>query len=178
MRQNPNSFLPEGYEAPKGNSDYMKFEQGENKFRILSQPIVGWEDWEDKKPIRFPMNMKPEKPINPNQSIKFFWAMIVWNRKEEKIQILEITQRSVQSPIELLAKDSEWGNPFGYDIKVTKTGEKMDTEYSVNPSPQKKVEKEVIEAFKAKPCFLKALYQGADPFINHGEITPLNDVTL
>lgn len=181
MRQNQNSaFLPEGYISPKGESNYMHFEKGENKFRILSRPIIGWEDWTtDKKPVRFLFNQKPEKPIRPDKAIKFFWAMIVWNYKSNSIQILELTQKTIQSVIESLAKDEEWGSPYQYDIKVIRDGDrKEDTVYTVNPSPKKPVSEEILEAFKAKPCFLGALYQGADPFINHGEITPLNDLAL
>ena len=178
MRTNPNSFLPENYEAPKGNSDYMKLEKGENKFRILSRPIIGWEDWQDKKPLRYVMAEKPEKSINPNQPIKHFWAMIVWNRSLNKIQILEITQRTIMGAIEQLAKDEDWGTPFQYDIKVTKEGDGMETEYTINPSPHKSIEQEVLDAFKSKPIFLPALYQGLDPMANHGEITGLNDLVL
>jgi len=175
MRQNPNSFMPEGYEIPQGESNYLKFQQGENKFRILSQPVIGWLDWEDKKPLRFPASQKP-KPIIAEKPVKHFWAMIVWNYNKSAIQILEITQGGIQKSIKALADDDEWGNPFAYDIKVTKTGEKMDTEYKVNPSPHKPVSPEILEAYKAKPCYLGALFQGADPFIDHGQVTPLNDL--
>lgn len=179
QKQTQNDFLPDGYEAPKGNSNYMKWEKGENKFRILSKPIVGWEDWTaEKKPIRFPMNAKPEKSIDEKKPIKFFWAMIVWNYSKSEIQILEITQKTIQSVIEQLAKDEDWGSPYGYDLKVIKEGDGMETEYSVNPAPHKPVTKEMTDAFTAKPIYLPALFQGADPFAQHGEHTIKNDLTL
>lgn len=178
QNQTQNDFLPEAYEIPKGESNYMKFDKGENKFRILSKPIIGWEDWKDKKPLRFFMSEKPEKAINPNQPIKHFWAMIVWNYTLNKIQILEITQKTIQGAIEQFAKDEDWGSPYGYDIKVIKTGDGMDTEYSVTPSPHKPVTDEMTTAYSAKPCYLQALYQGLDPFENHGEVTPKNDLQL
>jgi hypothetical protein len=170
-----NSFMPAGYEIPQGESNYLKFQQGENKFRILSQPVIGWLDWDDKKPLRFPISQKP-KPIIAEKAVKHFWAMIVWNYNKSAIQILEITQGGIQKSVKALADDAEWGNPFGYDIKVTKTGEKMDTEYKVNPSPHKPVSAEILKAYKEKPCYLGALFQGADPFIDHGQVTPLNDL--
>ena len=51
------SILPENYEVPESAGNYMKFEEGENTFRIVSNVIVGWEYWiEDaegnRKPIR------------------------------------------------------------------------------------------------------------------------------
>src|SRR3990167_3551310 len=99
-----NTWLPSDYEAPKGESNYLKFQKGENRFRILSSPIIGWEDWENKKPLRFTMGAKPDKPIDPACPIKHFWAMIIWNYTLNKIQILEITQKSIQGAIQQLAK--------------------------------------------------------------------------
>lgn len=176
QQDSQNGWLPENYVTPKGNSHYMKFEKGENKFRILSKPIIGWLDWENKKPFRFKMNEKPEKPVDPKKDIKHFWAMIVWNYIKNEIQILEITQKSIQSVIQQLAKDDDWGNPSFYDIKVLKEGDGMDTEYTINPVPHKPVLPEILQAFKNKPCYLEALYQGADPFIDHGQVTPPNDL--
>ena len=46
------TFLPADYTIPSGPSNYMKFEKGSNKFRILASPIIGYEGWKDKRPIR------------------------------------------------------------------------------------------------------------------------------
>ncbi len=160
-----NGFLPDDYEQPKGASPYMKFQEGENRFRILSKPIIGWEDWtEDKKPIRFHFNEKPDKSINPKKAVKHFWAMIVYNYATKDVNILQITQATIQAAITNLIKDAEWGAPYDYDLKVTRSGEGMDTEYSVAPSPHKPLTREVIEAFTAKPCSLEKLFTNGDPF--------------
>lgn len=162
-----NSFLPEGYVAPSGNGDYMKFATGENKFRILSRPIIFWQDWTlEKKPVRFPFDKKPAQPISPDKPIKFCWALLLWNYNEKKLQIIEITQKSVQSAIEALSKDSSWGDPFKYDIKVTKTGSNLETEYVTTPLPPTPLCEEAKVAYKAKPCVLANLLIGADPFLN------------
>ena len=161
----PNTdFLPETYAVPKGNNNYMKFDKGENKFRILSAPILGWEDWKDNKPLRFPMDKKPSAPVDPSRPIKHFWAMVVFNYNEEAIQILEITQKTIQNAISSLAKDADWGSPLGYDIKVIKTGDGMETEYQVNPVPHKPVSQEIQDAYMEKPVVLEALFEGKDPF--------------
>ena len=180
MRQNtqPNDFLPTDYVAPKGNSNYMKFEKGENKFRILSKPIIGWEDWENKKPLRFRMNEKPDRAIDAQKPIKHFWAFICFNYSKNEIQIMEITQKSIQSAIEQLAKDADWGSPFEYDIKVIKEGDGMDTEYTINPVPHKLVSADILDAFHNKPCNLELLFDGKDPFDKPEVITCLNDMTL
>lgn len=162
------NFLPSDYEAPKSNSPYMKLEDGENRFRILSSPILGWEDWEDKKPKRFRMNAKPDKSIDPFKPMRHFWAFIVWNYVASRIQILEVTQASIRKRLEFLSKDQDWGSPFSYDIKITKSGQQKDTEYAVNPCPQKPVDAGIKEAFLSTPIDLEELFRGGEPFVTKG----------
>lgn len=159
-----NSFIPQGYEVPKGNSAYLKFQDGENKFRVLSAPIMGWVDWKDKKPLRFPMDKKPAAPVDPTKPIKHFWAFVVWDYVGKKIAILEITQAGVMTAIKNLSEDKDWGAPFGYDIKVTKSGAGMETKYAINPVPHKEVHKMIADLYKETPINLYALFEGKDPF--------------
>lgn len=165
-KENKMNFLPDDYQAPKSTSPlYMKLQDGENRIRILSRPIVGWEDWTlDRKPVRYTMANKPPKSIDPAKPMKHFWAFIVWNVNEEQIQIMEITQATIRGCLESLSKDADWGSPFEYDIKINKKGEKMDTEYTVNPAPHKPVSVEILKAFKDRPIQLEALFESLDPF--------------
>jgi len=165
-------FLPQDYTAPSGSGDYMKFQKGDNKFRILSKPIIGWVDWKDKKPFRFPMKNKPDRPMG-DQPIKHFWAFIVYDYTNPGVKILEITQSSIQTAIASLSKNEDWGAPFEYDLKVNKTGEGMDTEYSVMPSPKKPLSEEIKKMAMEKPCYLDALFSGADPWAKNDKNTDL-----
>ena len=157
-------FLPPSYEAPRSASGYMKLEDGENRIRILTAPILGWEDWKEKKPLRYRFDDKPDKPIDATKPIKHFWAFVVWNYKTQLIQVLEITQASIRKRIQALCEDDEWGMPYSYDIKIVKSGEAVDTEYSVNPTPHKQVDPAIIIAFKDKAINLEALFENGDPF--------------
>jgi hypothetical protein len=96
--------------------------------------------------------------------VKHFWAMIVWNYKEERIQIFHVTQATIRAAIMSLSENEDWGAPYFYDIKITKRGEKVDTEYSVIPSPKKPLPESIRQAFHAKPCDLEALFTNQDPF--------------
>lgn len=164
------NFLPDKYDVPQKAGSYMRFVEGENRFRVLSSPIIGWEAWEtqkdgSRKPIRTPM----DKPFSTNDvedasTIKHFWAMPVWNYNEEKIQILEITQKGVQKSIRALANDVDWGSPINYDLVVTRTGKQLDTEYSVQPKPAKKIDTGIIRLFEDMNINLEALFEGKDPF--------------
>lgn len=165
-------FLPEGYETPQTGGNYMKLQDGENKIRILSKPIIGWVDWKDKQAYRFPMKQKPDKPLDKNP-IKHFWAFVVWNYNIQSIQILEITQQTIQTAIQSLSKDDDWGAPYAYDLKIIKKGRDLQTEYSVTPSPKKPVPDEVQKAALDKPVYLDALFHGADPWVVSDKQTEL-----
>ena len=160
-------FLPEDYQSPESVSFYMKLQEGENKIRILSSPVFGWEDWHDKKPVRYKFNEKPLKPFDATKPVKHFWAFIVFNYTEEEIQILSLTQSTVRKQIEALSKDADWGSPFEYDLKIIKTGKDKETKYNVNPLPHKPVHEYIINQFHDRPCNLEALFTGEDPFSRH-----------
>jgi len=44
--------IPTGTKIPKSSGQFAKFEDGRNKFRILTDVVTGWEGWKDKKPFR------------------------------------------------------------------------------------------------------------------------------
>lgn len=157
------NFLPDNYKVPGTGGNYVKLEQGETKIRILSSPLLGWEDWDNKKPVRFPIDHKPQ-PIDPEKPIKHFWAMIVWNYNIEQIQVFCVTQKTIQNAITAYAKDPDWDSPLKYDIKIMREGEGFDTEYSVIALPHKEVNAKIKKAFMDKPCQLEALFCNADPF--------------
>jgi len=162
------SFLPKDYESPKSSTGYMKIQDGENRIRILSAAILGWEDWKDKKPIRYRMMNKPDKSIDPEKPLRHFWAMIVWDYSEQKIKILEITQASIRKRIEALSRDSDWGSPYTYDIKIVKTGQKVDTEYTINPVSHKELDPGIKAAFLELPIDLEELFRNGDPYAGSG----------
>jgi hypothetical protein len=164
-----NSFLPAGYEVPKAPSDYMKFEDGKNKFRILSAPLMGFMYWTiDKKPVRQAETFKgvpgDAKLEDGKFKPKHFWALVVWNYADSRLQILELTQASIQGPIQDLASNEDWGDPREYDITVTKSGQLLETEYSVVPSPKTAVPEEAHKAYREARVNLEALFEGGDPF--------------
>jgi hypothetical protein len=159
-----NTFLPENYEPPKSNDHYLKLQDGDTKIRIISKPIIGYEDWRDNKPIRYKQEQKPESSFDPKRPIKHFWSFIVWSYKDERIMIYHVTQVSVIKALTDLVRDEDWGSPFNYDIKITKSGKEMQTKYVVTPLPHKICPLYIKEAFEAKPCNLEAMYYNEDPF--------------
>jgi len=155
-------FLPEGYQKPSANSKYLKFAEGDNKFRILSDSITGYLDWtEDKKPVR---TKEQQRNINPLRNAKHFWAFVVWDYKDKEIKICEITQATIQNDIFNYHNDPNWGDPKGYDLNVKRTGKDMDTKYSVIPTPPMPLHPEIKKIYEATEIDLNALFSGDDPF--------------
>lgn len=164
------TFLPNGYEAPKAGGNYLKFNQGDNVFRILDNPILGWLDWtNDNKPVRYQYNQPKPVALNPDKSVKHFWALPVWDYKDKAIKILEITQSGIQNAIMDLFKDEAWGSPLKYDLNIKKSGEKLETEYSVIARPPQPLHPEIIKAYKESWIDLNELFKGGDPFNPSGQ---------
>ncbi len=171
--KNMNDFLPIDYTIPKPPSDYMKLEDGLNSIRILSSAITGYEYWNtDNKPIRSKAGWEEmPKDIKPNDQgkyeIKHFWAFVVWNYSLKKVQILQLTQGTIQKPIKALVSNPKWGDPKKYDIAITKAKENGKTTYNVQGEPPiGSPSSEILEAYGKKTINLAALYEGGDPFEN------------
>ena len=159
------SFLEKDYKMPV-NSNYYKFKEGKNKFRVLSDAITGWEYWTtENKPVRSeePFEDMPEdikKDKEGKVRINHFWAFIAWNYEAKKVQVLELTQKSIMNAIKAYIDEPDWGDPKGYDIVVTRSGAGFDTEYQTIANPHTKFT-EKVDISKIK---LEALFANEDPF--------------
>lgn len=187
-------FTPDKFaESQVGN--YMKFEDGQNRIRILEKPITGYVYWEDAEGNLVPKNEmagKGGKPVRVKSwegltnaqrgAMKGFAAMVVWNYKAERIQILEVKQVGIMNALEALSLSKSWGDITTFDIVITKTRTGInptDVEYSVMPEPKEPVSKEIKEAYKEAHIDLEALYRGEDPFgVEKTEPEGLEEVDL
>lgn len=167
------SFTPQGYEPPKTKSNYFQVsklkEKSDNIIRILSKPIFGWLDWSEdgsgkKTPVRTPYNQPEPNPINPAKPVKHFWAMTIWDYSDKSVKIMEVTQSTIQDAIYTLDCDEAWGDPMSYDINIKRTGEKLETKYTVTPRPPKPLAQEIKDALKETNPDLNELFSNKDPF--------------
>jgi hypothetical protein len=157
------SFIPDDA-VSGGSSRYLKFQDGDNPIRIISNPIIGWLEWVDKKPVRTAIDDEPEGGDEDNKPKKFMTVAVIDRNDDNKVKILEVTQQSVIKAIRALTANPDWGKPFGYDIVVTKSGADLKTKYVVTPSPKKPLSKDVIKEAQESPCNLEQLFEGADPW--------------
>jgi len=158
------NWFPEDFKLASSSDNFMNIKEGETRFRILSLPVTGYEEWEGNKPLRYTVDNKPPKPLDKDKPLKPFLSFVVWDYGTEMIRILTVKQATVIKPIQMLATDADWGDPSQYDIKVIKKGEGKETKYIVNPVAPKPLSEEIKQAFRDKPCCLHYLFTGDDPF--------------
>jgi hypothetical protein len=160
--------IPKETKIPS-TSQFAKLQEGKNKFRVLSDIVVGWEGWKDKKPFRHEGQVcrikQEDVDINQNgqPNINYFWAMAVWNYKEDRVQILEITQKTIMNPLFDLEQNEDWGDLKNYDIEINKKKEGDKTSYTVLGIPPKPLNDEIKTAYDEAKIDLNKLFDGDYP---------------
>jgi len=160
--------LPQNIQIPK-KSQFMKLEQGENVFRILEDVKTGWCIWKDGKPERQEGDTCFYKIENADinkfgkPALNYFWIMAIWNYKTKKVETLEITQKTIMTPLFDLENNGKWGDLKNYDISITKKGSGNDTEFSVVPNPKEPLTDEIKKAFEDSEIDLSKLFKGEYP---------------
>src|ERR1035437_3855296 len=106
--------IPKDTVIPKSKGQFAKLQDGKNRVRLLSDVIVGWEGWKNNKPFRHEGNVckiKPEQvDLNQNgaPNINYFWAMVVYNYQTKNVQVLELTQKTIMTPLYDLEQNEDW----------------------------------------------------------------------
>ncbi len=165
MKENNDFFPSEDYKVPE-TSNYMRFIEGENPFRVLSSAIVGFEYFtNENKPIRSREMFDTTPDIKKNGVVKHFWAFVVYNYIAKKIQILELTQKGIMKTMQAYIKNPKWGNPRDYDFIVSRAGSGLDTEYAVSVNPKSELDEDITDIYNDMNINVEALYTGEDPFV-------------
>jgi hypothetical protein len=153
-----NDFLPEGYEVPTSGGSYFKLKQGQNTFRVISKPVIGWLGWtNDNKPER--RKSKDDfAGVDLKDKVKHFWAFGVYDLNTNTVQVMELTQATILNALTELFKNPAWGSPFGYNITITKTGESLETSYTVTPTPPSELPNSAQDKVLETPLNLEALF--------------------
>ncbi len=166
---NTTGGLPQDTSGGVGGGDYFKLATGQNKILIVDEAVVGYEYWtQDDKPVR--SKIKFEEPLN-NPKIrqvknkktgemedkvetqKFFWALPVYDFKDETYKLWQVTQKGIRENLASLQANADWGNPVGnYTISIDKKGEGLLTEYTVmgNPAKDKKEIDKIMAGYTTK----------------------------
>jgi hypothetical protein len=178
------NFFKQGHEIPDKRNQFMRFVQGKNRLRFIGNPVSGFvffgktkrEDGsETVKPYRRresegefsleeminrDIRMKPDGEI---EGQKYFVMGLVYNYQKEKLQVLEITQKSILKALKSYVESEEYGHPSGYDLTIEKKGDGLNTEYTVIVSPPKPLSDEIVEAVGNASCDLQKIFDGDYP---------------
>ena len=194
-------FLPPGYKEPKNNR-YLNPGKETISFRILGNHedgglITGWELWvktEDgfKKPVRIPTDGEFSQQVLKAADVddegvrrepKLFWAMKVMNRDNNRVEILNITQKSIRESLLALTENKKWGEVTRYDITITSAGDGLLRKYTVTPEPPTQLEVDEKKlAVEINKINLQALYvskenpYGGDPFAPSEDEVDISDI--
>ena len=178
------NFFDQGHEIPDKRNQFMKFVQGKNRIRFIGNPVSGFvffgktkrEDGsETVKPYRRresegefsleeminrDVRMKPDGEI---EGQKYFVMGLVYNYQKEKLQVLEITQKSILKALKSYVESEEYGHPSGYDLTIEKKGDGLNTEYTVVVSPPKPLSAEIVESVGNTSCELQKIFEEEYP---------------
>lgn len=178
------AFLPRNIEevesAVSSGGAYLKLKEGDKfRLRILgpSPFLAGFEWWtQANRPCHSlehpgrPADIRTDRDGKPDR-VRAFWAMIVWNFDEERVQIWSITQATIRDRLlELFEDQEDWGAPTEYDITVSRTGSGLDTEYSVVPGKPRDIPADAIQGWRA--INVEALLGDENPFADYKAGTP------
>lgn len=178
------NFFEQGHEIPDKRNQFMKFVQGKNRIRFISNPVSGFvffgkvkrdDGTESVKPYRRresegefsleeminrDVRMKPDGEI---EGQKYFVMGLVYNYQKEKLQVLEITQKSILKALKSYVESEEYGHPSGYDLTIEKKGDGLNTEYTVVVSPPKPLSAEIENLIGETSCDLQKIFDGEYP---------------
>lgn len=177
------------FEIPSKKSQFMKLENGENRFRIVGEQFLEgfmvFTEGKNPKPVRKLRDLSDKvaqgnfsrveletikakrSEENPEEfeQPKYFWVFLVYNQSKRKFQVLEITQKSVIEQLLGILRKEDYADYTKYDFIVTRTGSsKNDTEYAVLPAKEKALPTEVLDELLSLRYNLANIIEGKYPF--------------
>jgi len=117
------------YDPSETSGIYMRLEQGDNRVRIVSEPY----------------KFKREFPTSDQPVQRYGWAVI--DRADGELKYLEVGPM-IFGQIVALNEDEDYGDPTTYDLKIKKTGEMLETRYTVIPGKIEELTREEVELAK------------------------------
>jgi hypothetical protein len=85
--------------------------------------------------------------------------MSVYNFDAQKIQVFEITQKSLMNSITALIADEDFKDIYSYPIKITKEGKGMDTKYSLLPGKAEDLDPVITQMYLDTNPRLELLFE-------------------
>lgn len=173
------SCLPDGLDNFKNKHKYFKFpkkQPGQFTFRLLSKPIIGYEDWTTESTVKddgtiehtpVPIRCRAHEiliPRDPKKPVKKFWAFHAWHYEDNCLCIANFTQAGIYKKLEGFVYNPRIGNYLHYDIFVEKKIENGKVSYDVTPLQKTEIDPDILLQKEAHPVNLEALFYNQDPW--------------
>nr|BAR39143.1 hypothetical protein [uncultured Mediterranean phage uvMED] len=162
---------------------------GSVRFALLQdQPLEFFECWGESseggvKPFRFSDDPSPEdieEEMGPEferrtnregtapEKVKFAIAVPVYNYEASSVQIMQLSQKSLQNELDDISQMEDYANMLEWDFVMGKEGNGLETRYSLRTAPRKKGSQATIEAAwteaRAAGFDIGRLLTGENPF--------------
>jgi hypothetical protein len=152
-----------------GSNSYLKLNDGANRVRIVSEPIEDWEHFVDgsdgKKKVMRCAGRGCSACQFGGKARKVYHFAAVSREGNAEVKLLTVGQMVYGGLYDLMTnEDWRFDSVPDYDITITKKGEGMNTDYSVQSSAKKPLTPEEIELVKAydMKAALKERYEVAE----------------
>ena len=169
---------------PTVSTGYLKINENEkHRIRIMGTSkdpatfVQGWEAWgNDNQPVRMPYELGKPCPqklkdlCREGERPKLFWYFTVWHVDQEKPMVYEVTQSTIKDAIMAHRNNPAWGDPSNYVLEIGRTGQKMETVYTVIAEPPvEPPSQEIVNAMKEAMIDLRVIFmKKEDPKANDG----------
>ena len=155
---------------------------------VSESPLEYWTVWGEsdegqKKPFRFaqwnlPPMTSPQELGEFKQRMnyegtelekpKFGLSFFCFDHADAKIKVFEITQKTLIKELDNISQQEDYANIHEWDLVISRSGLKMNTEYKILPAPRKKGTEEKISKVWADAqndgYDLNQLLVGGNPF--------------
>lgn len=133
----------------KQNSDggFTKLEPGDNVLRLLSEPVVAFEVWENKQVTRTKSVIEngyyaPQQDIG--KKARIVHAFKAYNYQTKQVELAAFSQKKIINALMSYDRSERWGDVRKYDINIIRTGTtKDDTDYQVQAIPPQPLSEEI-----------------------------------
>ncbi len=161
-------------ELNKNESSFYSLEQGQNEFRIVSDFAWGYkynfENREEAEEKEYPFYKLSDKKVQENRhKLNLSAAMVLYDYETEQLMSFNIHQKNILNAIKGYAENDKYGDPTGYDLVITKTGEGRETRYQVIANPPEELPKKVKKALDEVEIKMENVYEGESPIVRKEE---------
>jgi hypothetical protein len=173
-----------GYIEPSTPSNYLKLTEGSHLFRIITPKtevisyFVEYKENPEDKTKNIKIVTKDIGDGNQPKGTKKVWSLLVFNKDQQKVQIAEFPQQSIRDYLFNIAKGKIKNDWTKFDIQITRTGQALDTVYSIVPDDNSELtpEEQKIVKSESRLIQLQAMEYGKDPFDQSLDLSLLESV--